>query len=776
MGTFEIPELLAPAGGLSQLKAAVQNGADAVYMGGPLFNARIRAENFDLKDIEEAICYAHDRNVRIYITINTLIKDKELKRAFEYVNFLYGAGADAIIVQDMGLARLVRKYLPDFEMHLSTQGTVYNRWAVETVKKLGFSRIVPAREMSLEEIESFVNECHGSEPPCQVEVFVHGALCMCYSGQCHMSRVLGGGSGRSGNRGLCAQPCRLPYSDEKGEKRFLLSPKDLCTVDMIPQLCRAGVDSLKIEGRLKSPQYVAVVTSVYRKYLDMYRATGAVDVTEEDKRRLMQIFNRGGFGHGYLENNPGAGILSGDSPKNKGIYIGKVFSAKKGSSLIDIKPDEDSNQGGSISMGDGVEIRGETVAGNVITYIKRMGDGILRIGDIKSKVKVGDKVYKVTDRKLTTEAERSYSSDFIKKLDVEMRFTARCGKAPILDIYEHFDRRNCESSICDILRHQETNADKSRLETERTGAFAQIRGDSVAEKALKKPVAPERIKAQLSKLGDTVFRAASVVVDIDNDIAIPIAEINKMRRQAVGALMKERRCRYAKRVSLPAEELSRIVGKEGLGRAGIIESYAKEICGLLIYSRETAEAICKAEVRTESGISCIYIPLELYMDAHLRKKLEQKAADTGARLIPYILDITKGSGDRYICDNFQQISETVRDSGILLGNLGWVSRFREAGVKIYGGSGLNVYNSQCMRAYNEIGIEVREYSREADAYYSGDAPLMITEHPVTAQRFRDRKGVWYKVMQWHSGDKYLIFREAVSSRETDKKVMMQHLI
>ncbi|MDO4176406.1 MAG: peptidase U32 family protein, partial [Bacillota bacterium] len=320
---FKLPELLAPVGGREQLVAAVNNGADAVYMGGSLFNARMKAVNFS--DLKGAIDYAHSWGVKVYITLNTLIKDAELPKAFEYACSLYEMGADAVILQDMGLARLIHKYLPDFPMHLSTQGTVYNRSGVEMAAEMGFSRIVPARECTMDEISTMCE----AEP--EIEVFVHGALCMCYSGQCQMSRMLGGGSARSGNRGLCAQPCRLQYKDDKGRVSYALSPKDICTLDDLPALCEAGVDSFKIEGRLKSAEYVAVVTEIYRKYLDKFgalRARGedinSFEIAPKDRRKLLQIFNRGGFTEGYLHGNPGAEILSGHSPKNQGIPVGKV--------------------------------------------------------------------------------------------------------------------------------------------------------------------------------------------------------------------------------------------------------------------------------------------------------------------------------------------------------------------------------------------------------------------------------------------------------------------
>ncbi|MDO4545008.1 MAG: U32 family peptidase, partial [Bacillota bacterium] len=495
-----MPELLAPAGGWPQLKAAVQNGADAVYLGGPLFNARIKAENFTGDDLTGAIRYAHERNVKVYITLNTLIRDDELFEAFSYVDFLWQAGADAVILQDMGLARLIRKYLPDMSMHLSTQGTVYNKWAVELAQELGFSRIVPARELTLEEIEEFTEKCHHMERPCQVEVFVHGALCMCYSGQCQMSRMLGGINGRSGNRGLCAQPCRLPYRDVKGKQAYLLSPKDICTLEHIPQLCRAGVDSFKIEGRLKSAEYVAVVTSIYRKYLDRYAAQqagashgkadhiGAADAS--DMRQLLQIFNRGGFSTGYLFGNPGRKLLSGESPKNRGLLLGKVKGVKGGSTLVDIGLES----GQSLAMGDGVEIRSRQgaesrVTGNVISYCKALSGGLLRIGDIKGKVQIGDPVYKVTDKSLLKKAQDSYVKER-KAIPVEMEFTARIGKPP-------------------ELLMGEAGAPESHT--------IRIYGKEPVEKAHSKATEANRIRQQLAKLGDTPFEAGNIDIQIDED-------------------------------------------------------------------------------------------------------------------------------------------------------------------------------------------------------------------------------------------------------------------
>lgn len=765
MNNVRTPELLAPVGGMQQLRAAVQNGADAVYMGGSLFNARIKAENFSHQDMEAAICYAHDRNVRVYVTINTLIKDSELEKAFSYVNFLYEAGADAVILQDMGLARLVRKYLPDMSMHLSTQGTVYNKWAVESAKRLGFSRIVPAREMSLEEINEFAEECHKGKAPCEVEVFVHGALCMCYSGQCHMSRVIGGINGRSGNRGLCAQPCRLAYEDEKGRAGFLLSPKDICTVHMIPELCKAGIDSFKIEGRLKSPEYVAVVTGVYRRYLDMYRETGAVKVQEEDMHRLLQIFNRGGFASGYLNGNPGRKLLSGDSPKNQGIYVGKVKSSSKNSTLIDVKPDPKHQnrhaKKNALSMGDGVEIRGSNVTGNVISYIKKLNDGSVRIGDIKGTVRAGDKVYKVTDKELTSEARRSYENDFIRKVPVEMTFEAGLGKLPRLNIREA-GRREEPVSVT-------------------------VMGMQQAEEALNRPLDETRVKQQLEKLGDTVFAADKIDVRLEEGISLPISALNRLRREAVNALLEERRRIACGRKPLSGERIAEICRTEQLAEtAEDVSSLNLSHSdmeprreGLYIYSREALGRLVlsgRCGAAKHKHAKDVYVPLELYMEKTLRSRMAESAAENGFRVIPYILNVSKGALDKYIEDNFSDIVKLSEASGIMMGNLGWIDRFRKQGVKVYGDYGLNVYNRQSVKAFEEMGVEVRAYSHEADGYYSGRIPLMVTEHPVAAEQLTDRKGEAYPVMRWHSGDKYLIFDSREKERKPDGKSLMNYVV
>ena len=296
-------EILAPAGSFESLKAAVQAGADAVYMGGGRFGARAYADNPEGDMLLDAIDYAHLYGVKLYLTVNTLLKERELSQElYDYLRPCYEHGLDAVIVQDLGVMKAIQEWFPDLPIHASTQMTLCGVGGAEFLKEMGAERVVLARELSLEEIEKIHKEV-GVE----IECFVHGALCYCYSGQCLFSSILGG---RSGNRGRCAQPCRLSYDavsdgkilSKKGENA-LLSPKDICTIDILPQIAQAGVYSLKIEGRMKRPEYVAGVVRIYRKYVDQYLQYGAKGyrVSEEDKRELWLLFNRDGFSRGYYE-------------------------------------------------------------------------------------------------------------------------------------------------------------------------------------------------------------------------------------------------------------------------------------------------------------------------------------------------------------------------------------------------------------------------------------------------------------------------------------------
>lgn len=304
-------ELLAPAGSFESMKAAVAAGADAVYIGGSRFGARAYADNLDQDRMLEAIDYAHLHGVSLYMTVNTLVKEKELGGLLEYLDPYYRQGLDGVIVQDMGVLACIRRWFPKLSVHASTQMTITGVYGAEMLKELGVKRVVPARELSLEEIRRIHEQVN-----LEIECFVHGALCYCYSGQCLLSSLIGG---RSGNRGRCAQPCRLPYDVKRDgrscldkDRRYVMSLKDLCVLDILPDLLEAGVYSLKIEGRMKSPRYTAGVVSIYRKYLDLYRkwGRGRYQVDPEDKRKLLDLFDRGGLTEGYYRQHNGKDMVA----------------------------------------------------------------------------------------------------------------------------------------------------------------------------------------------------------------------------------------------------------------------------------------------------------------------------------------------------------------------------------------------------------------------------------------------------------------------------------
>lgn len=304
-------ELLAPAGSFESMVAAVNAGADAVYIGGTKFGARAFANNLDEEAMKRAIDFVHLHDVSLYMTVNTLFKEEELEQLYGYIKPLYEQGLDAVIVQDLGAFSLIRECFPDLPVHASTQMTINGPCGAKLLQEAGASRVVTARELSLEEIRSIHNTCN-----IEIESFVHGALCYCYSGQCLLSSLIGG---RSGNRGRCAQPCRLPYEvrDKKqvfnpGDEKYVLSPKDLCTLELIPDMVEAGVYSMKIEGRMKSPRYTAGVVSVYRRYIDQYLEYGrrGYQVRKEDKQMLSDLFDRGGFSQGYYNQHNGRNMIA----------------------------------------------------------------------------------------------------------------------------------------------------------------------------------------------------------------------------------------------------------------------------------------------------------------------------------------------------------------------------------------------------------------------------------------------------------------------------------
>ena len=499
-------ELLAPVGSFEALKAAVQNGANAVYLGGKSFGARASADNFDREELKEAVRYCHIRGVRLFITVNTLIKQNEVEDFLEYIKFLYDIDIDALIVQDIGMAMKIKKLLPDFELHASTQMAAHSLEDVQYLKSIGFDRVVLARELTIDEIKEICDKSN-----VDIEVFVHGALCVCYSGQCLMSSMIGN---RSGNRGRCAQPCRQKYElidIETGkvvntEGEYLLSPRDLNTVEEIGKVIDAGVLSLKIEGRMKRPEYVATVISSYRKAADNYISTKHTGIKTEDIEDLYTIFNRK-FTRGYILGEKGYEVMNSEKPNNRGLYIGKVEAYNKKAKRLKIKLE------GTLKKGDGINLGGGTI-GRIIK-----GRSIEEIGHIGETIEIdfvgnafkGQQVFKTSDSSLIEKSKRTFQNDteFIK-IPVNMEFTVKNGEEPVLDIFDH------------------------------EGNKVSVHGDKKAEPAIKVALSDEKAKVQLSKLGNTPFEIEDIKTNIEDGMSIPISIINSMRRDGIEFLSDER--------------------------------------------------------------------------------------------------------------------------------------------------------------------------------------------------------------------------------------------
>ena len=519
-------ELLAPAGNAAALRAAVRGGADAVYLGLDSFNARRGADNFTLDTLADACAYAHLRGVRVYVTFNTAVLPSEVARALETVRQAYRAGADAFIVQDVGIANEIARTLPEARLHISTQMNTHNAAGIEAAAKLGAQRVTLARELSVLEIAHLADVADGFGM--EVESFAHGALCVCYSGQCFMSSLIGG---RSANRGLCAQACRLPYTLHNMALRknlpapgeHLLSPQDLSTIDLLPQLVDAGVTSFKIEGRMKSPEYVFAVTQTYRAVLDRVleeRAANGdarVRATDDEHQTLAEAFSRG-FTTAYLENQRGNDIMSYGRPNNRGVFVGRVTSAKNGSAYIAAER--------PLAAGDVLEFW--TNKGHFAYTLNQVtldAQGNVRVSPDRPVGK-GDRVFRVRS------AEAAYEDDlFEPRVAVRGRAVLHIGKP----LRVEFSLASGPAP-CDPERAQPVEG-SSTASAERFPVGA-AEGDLV-EAARTKPVAVDDVRAHIDRLGQTPFELVSLEVELDEGVGIGFSQLHRVRAAALDDLSEQ---------------------------------------------------------------------------------------------------------------------------------------------------------------------------------------------------------------------------------------------
>lgn len=420
-------EILSPAGSYDCLKAAINAGADAVYVGGTRFGARAFAENFHTEQLLEAIDYVHLHGKKIYLTINTLLKERELQEElYAYLLPYYRQGIDAVIVQDMGVLQFVKEHFPGLTIHASTQMTVTDVLGAKLLEEQGVERVVTSREMHVDEIREIARQTN-----LEIESFVHGALCYCYSGQCLYSSILGG---RSGNRGQCAQPCRLPYRMQ-GEKKpqYLLSPKDICTLELIPELVECGIYSFKIEGRMKKPEYVALVTAMYRKYTDLYLEHGREGfvVDEKDKGKLLDLYNRGGFHEGYYHTQNGREMMSLKRPNHAGIPALKVMRA--GERRITAQALAKLQKGDVIELSDEREnytMPQDVQVGQTIEFLVPKNHRI-RTGTVLSRVRNEALLRQIQEELILHEKKVQVRGVLDLKCDEPAKLTLQCGKARI---------------------------------------------------------------------------------------------------------------------------------------------------------------------------------------------------------------------------------------------------------------------------------------------------------------------------------------------------------
>lgn len=487
---------------MESLIAAIQNGANAVYLGGQRFSARASANNFSDEELAEATLYAHFRSVKIYVTVNTILDERELEKAADYIYYLDTIGVDGVIVQDLGLAKVIRNNFPNLELHGSTQMTVNSLEGSKFLEKNGFSRVVLARETPLSEIKLIRDNLD-----IKIEAFAHGALCISYSGQCLMSSMIGG---RSGNRGRCAQPCRKSYEiinkDGKplnNSRGYLLSPMDLYTLENLEQLIEAGVDSIKIEGRMKRPEYVAIVINAYRKKIDGLSIKG-------EERLLKQAFNRG-FTKGIPFNAFGRDLVDTTRPDNRGVKIGEITDFKNKKAIVNLFEE--------LREDDILEF--ETPKGRKTLKLNRnFSKGKVEIPVYFNIEKTGD-LRRIQNVEQLERARISYSEDN-KKRGISLKLTAHLGELPILFL--------------------------------KSGSYQEeVVGENPIEESKKAPATFDTIYKQLSKLGNTDFYLEYLETDIDDNIFIPIGTLNSLRRDVIEKLentIKNETLRESKKVNI----------------------------------------------------------------------------------------------------------------------------------------------------------------------------------------------------------------------------------
>lgn len=672
-------ELLSPVGDFDCLKAAVQNGANAVYFGGQLFNARYSAKNFDKDGIREAVNYAKSRNVKINFTLNILLKNNEFDDAIEVVKYIYELGVDAVIVDDLGFAKYIIDNFPGMEVHGSTQMTIHNLDGAIALKNLGYSRVVLARESTLSDIDYICRNAN-----IDIEAFVHGALCISYSGQCLFSSAIGG---RSGNRGRCAQPCRMYYnmletSDNVSYKNigkgFLISPRDLCGLDFIPDLIKAGVKSFKLEGRMKTPEYVATVTRIYRKYIDLALSDNAYVVDKNDLHDLMLAFNRGGFSKGCLGGDDNHDYVFEEKPSNQGLYIGNISKIDKKNGLISLKTNE------PLDIGDTFLVQQEDHKYTISEILKNgshvksaaIGD-LVTIGRVKGKLELGDKVFKINSSMISKEIKEFNSHEHVK-----------------IPLVANFKALICKPLELEVVSLDEPGNTYFGLSTTISNEIQPI-------EAVSNPISKERLIEQLNKTTDTNFEFKQINIEMDDNIYIPkISSINALRRDALNAL-------YQKGIDNFVRKLPENLSSTKLVNQHVFPSVRKY--SVLLNSIDTS-----MDYSSLKNVDRVYIPLKFFIKKEFESKLLEISQFTDCYIdIPTIV---RDNFRNVFYNNFDEKVNKFNIKGIVISNLSGIEFMMKyvGKLDIVSKYTLNIYNNHTIDELKKVGVNRVTISPELD--------------------------------------------------------------
>jgi len=675
------PELLAPAGDFDAMRAAVANGANAVYFGLSDFNARHRATNFTLEELPRTIEYLHAHNVRGYVTCNTLIFSDELPEIARLVSAIAAAGADAVIVQDLGLVRLIRRLCPTLPVHGSTQMTLTEPRGIEFVRTLGVERVILARELSLPDIERIT-----ASTPTPVEVFVHGALCVSYSGQCLTSESIGG---RSANRGQCAQACRLPYDlivdgreKDLGDKAYLLSPQDLAAHDLIDDLVRLGVCSLKIEGRLKSPHYVAATTQTYRSALDSALARQPFSISRRQHLDLAQSFSRG-FTHGFLSGVNHQTLVPARFPKSRGIRIGKVIAKTRTGVILERNPgtlDVPLNPGDGLVFDAGHPEQDEQ-GGRILkingpgappvknrSNPKRIEISFHRQDVNLAAVSIGDVVWKTDDPAVRKRLQQSFSRDSVpNRTPLSLRATAPLDGPLTVHL------------------------------SDTAGRTAAATWPGPLQRTEKYPLTPGLLREQFERLGDTPFTLAEIHLDAPDPVMVPKSVLNDLRRRAVQLLLDQRPLHHELSDSAALDHI-----REELAAPDPITSRQSPIANLSVLIRTTAQLNAVLDWLPPADLPRPHL---LYADFEDPRRYKEAVALCRAAAVPLAL-ATLRVVKPHEHGLLQQILDCNPDA-VLVRNLAAVTFFREHAPHLaqYGDYSLNIANEITASIFIEAGLK-----------------------------------------------------------------------